>query len=435
MKLGRLPRTFDPSVKHVSVLRAAAGLLPPLPVKLDNAAKLPPFVGMMKNDVLGDCTCAGMGHLIQIWTGNVGAMLTEPDDLVVQAYEEAAGYRPGDSSTDRGANEQDVIRWWQQTGFPMADGTRFRVGAAFEANPKNLAGLCEVIMEFGAAYIGFEVPDGFMEDLPALWVDKPEYGSIVGGHCVLLHGFDRTDLDNIVYNVTSWGTNRQYRMRSDFLTRYVDEAYGIVSPLWVDTTGKTPYNLDLSTLAALGGLLGTAVDALAAAARDDQGALEAAKYGVPRSPHWATVEREFKAAHPGCAAGGRGPIQVHHKLVSFHIAILLGRPDLELDPRNLIGLTEGPDEEDDGLYHLYLGHGDNFQKDCNPHVEEDVVTFRGIPCSRIKADVGWQAHAAACPPPWSQWSPEMKAEKFAWLNEHLPPDPAVLNRFGIKLPG
>ena len=158
-------------------------------------------------------------------------------------------------------------------------------------------------------------------------------------------------------------------------------------------------------------------------------------YGVTRSPHWATVEREFKAAYPTCAAGGRGPIQVHHKKVSFHVAVkALGRPDLELTPGNLIGLTEGADEATDGLYHLYLGHGDNFQKDCNPHVDEDVVAFRGVPCPRIKADPTWQAHAAACPPTLREWTRDMLIARRQQLDIEFPIDGAECRAVVARFP-
>ena len=75
-------------------------------------------------------------------------------------------------------------------------------------------------------------------------------------------------------------------------------------------------------------------------------------HGVPRSPHWPTVEHHFRADNPTCAAcGGSKNLQVHH-LKPFHLA-----PDLELEPTNLIGLcmAHGCDA------HLLIGHGDNFK--------------------------------------------------------------------------
>lgn len=438
LKLGRKPRLFA-DLPHVASLRMRAGPLPTLPLVADNAAALPPFVGMMRNDSLGDCTCAGMAHLIQIWTQDAGgAMLTEPDAQVVQAYHEVAGYDPATGQPDDGAAEQDVLRWWQQTGFPMADGSRHRIGPVYEANPRNLLGLCEVVMEFGASYVGINVPSGLMEELPPVWWDNPAYGAIEGGHCVLVHSFDRTDPAAITFGVTTWGTNRQYRMRGDFVARYMEEAYGIVSSLWIERTGRTPYGLDLATLEGLGGTLGQPLG-VASAMRVDMGALEAARYGVARSSHWPSVARDVLARIPDCIACDPDQpeehvgLQVHHMRVSFHVAKLLGRPDLELDERNLTTLGETEEGRPAPNHHLEVGHGGNFQKDCNPWVDDDAARMRGWTVERIRADPVWQQHAAACPPPWAEWTRDMKITRRKELDTKFPMDGdeyrAVVARF------
>lgn len=391
---GRAPRLFS-DVPRVSVLRARAAQLPPLPVTADNAAKLPAFVGMMGNDRYGDCTCAGMAHLIQIWSQDAGgAMLTEPDAAVLRAYHEITGFDPATGQPDLGAAEQDVMRWWQQTGFPLSDGRRLRVGAVYEANPRNLLGLCEVIVEFGAAYVGFEVPGGFMEELPPIWWDNPAYSAIESGHCVLLHSFDRSNPDprQWLFGVTSWGTNRQYRMRGDFLTRYVDEAYGVVCSLWFGASGRTPYNLDPAELEAVGGQVGRTLPVAAPVARADHGALEAARHGVSRSPHWPTVEREVRAASPHCLAcaddATASSIQVHH-VNPFHYVVALGRPDLELTPGNLVNLCETEHGRPGPNHHLRIGHLGNF-REGNRSVREDATgRYHGMTEAAIEADPDW----------------------------------------------
>src|SRR5579863_1775685 len=94
LKFGRLPRTFDSRVPHMSalVMRAA---LPPPPLAVDWTANRPVTWGMMLNDQLGDCTCAAAYHAMQLWSsyGRL-QMLTEPDARVEQMYEEFCGYDP-----------------------------------------------------------------------------------------------------------------------------------------------------------------------------------------------------------------------------------------------------------------------------------------------------------------------------------------------------
>ena len=59
--------------------------------------------------------------------------------------------------------------------------------------------------------------------------------SIEGGHCVVLAGFDDDGA-----TVISWGA--LYKMTWAFFSRYVDEAYGLISALWIEKTGATPAN-------------------------------------------------------------------------------------------------------------------------------------------------------------------------------------------------
>jgi 5-methylcytosine-specific restriction protein A len=87
-----------------------------------------------------------------------------------------------------------------------------------------------------------------------------------------------------------------------------------------------------------------------------------------RSPHWPTVEKNFKKANPTCAACGSSTlIQVHHEK-PFHL-----HPELELEPGNLISLCMSKNE-----CHLILGHGDNF-KAYNPDIRADAEEVRDHP--------------------------------------------------------
>ena len=87
-----------------------------------------------------------------------------------------------------------------------------------------------------------------------------------------------------------------------------------------------------------------------------------------RSPHWPTVEHQFRKGSPTCAAcGSTKLIQVHH-VKPFHM-----HPELELELTNLISLCMGPNE-----CHLKIGHGDNF-KDANPNVREDAAAALADP--------------------------------------------------------
>ena len=112
MKLGRLPRTFNPRVPHLSALLSGKRLaLAPPPHSCDYTAALPADLGMMGNNSLGDCTCAALGHALQVWTANANPPIdTQPDSNIIQLYAEACGYKAGDSNTDKGGVETQPPR-------------------------------------------------------------------------------------------------------------------------------------------------------------------------------------------------------------------------------------------------------------------------------------------------------------------------------------
>jgi len=66
-------------------------------------------------------------------------------------------------------------------------------------------------------------------------------------------------------------------------------------------------------------------------------------YEGPRSSEWVSVRNEFVRLHPRCEACGSGyDLNVHH-VEPFHL-----RPDLELEPSNLITLCRE--------HHFRIGH-------------------------------------------------------------------------------
>jgi hypothetical protein len=115
------------------------------------------------------------------------------------------------------------------------------------------------------------------------------------------------------------------------------------------------------------------------------------KTPVPRSTKWPEVEKTHRAEHPNCAAClvPGAPVQVHH-IFPFHYAIALGRPDLELDDRNLISLCETEKGNPAENHHLLIGHLGNF-KEGNLSVWFDAQrTWHGMTEAQIKSAHGWK---------------------------------------------
>jgi len=252
VKFGRQPRTFDPRIPHSSAIRGARKKVVLLPETLGRRQSLPADLGMMKNDVLGCCTVAGMYHAIQTWTALANPPIeTESDDNVVVTYAQACGYLPGDPSTDRGGNEQDVLAYWMGQGIPVypssgSFGTTVnRLVAYYEDDPRNVQDIRETILDCGVCYIGFQVPASLMANgIPAdVWDVADDPGPIDGGHCVIL-----VDYDKVGPWLVSWG--RLYQMTWKFFGAYVDEAYGLINPDWIRAQGTTPLDMTVDQLKA-----------------------------------------------------------------------------------------------------------------------------------------------------------------------------------------
>ena len=95
--------------------------------------------------------------------------------------------------------------------------------------------------------------------------------------------------------------------------------------------------------------------------------------GVPRSGKWPKFRAAHLKANPTCeACGQRDSLEVHH-IQPFHL-----RPDLELDPANLMTLCGDP-------CHIVHGHLMAWGR-YSPTARTDVRTFRGnLEAARIAA--------------------------------------------------
>lgn len=88
-------------------------------------------------------------------------------------------------------------------------------------------------------------------------------------------------------------------------------------------------------------------------------------HGRARSGQWPRVRGEFLASNGKCAAcGSTKDLQAHH-VVAFHT-----RPELELEPSNLIALCEGMERN----CHRFVGHLDDFSS-INERSREDAASW------------------------------------------------------------
>ena len=237
MKLGKLPPRYDKRTLMLGKYLDAQ--LPAPPHACGREFKVGDDFGMMLNDELGDCTCAAAGHMIQTWTANTDHMVTPSDLDILEAYKAVGGYDPNDPSTDRGADELTVLKYWRTHGI-----SRRKIAAFAALEPKNELHIRDSVFLFGGCYIGVALP--LSAQGQDVWV-VPPYGiagdgapGTWGGHAVPVVGYGRRGL-----TVVTWG--KLLRMSWNFWETYVDEAYAIVSQDYL-ARGVNPNGFNLAEL-------------------------------------------------------------------------------------------------------------------------------------------------------------------------------------------
>jgi hypothetical protein len=234
-KLGRKAVVVDTRTMRLSKYFTAT--LPPPPVSRD-WSKGGKTWGLMLNDQLGDCTIAGLGHAVQIWTINSSQEVTVPDSAILQAYEDWCGYSPSDPSTDQGGIELNVLKDFKAQGLAGHNLTAFA-----SVLPANQQHVMQAINLFVGLYIGMEIPQYIMSgEPPSLWdIDITADNTIIGGHAVYITGYDL-----IGPKFISWGTN--YQMTWAYFTKFVDEAYALISKDFIEASGLSPSGFSLMDL-------------------------------------------------------------------------------------------------------------------------------------------------------------------------------------------
>jgi len=220
MKLGRRAIQRDP--RTLALCSYLAPSLPAPPASQDWSHGVSNWA-MMLNDQLGCCTIAGIGHAIQVWTANNGAIQTVSDSVIERYYEQWDGYKPGDASTDNGGIELEVLKAWRKQGFA---GNRLLAFA--DASVSNLTELRQAIHLFGGVYIGVDLPLSAQNqdvwDVAAQGGNSAEKGSW-GGHCVFVTGYDQKG-----FTCITWGQLKT--MTTAFWQMYVDEAHALLDESW-----------------------------------------------------------------------------------------------------------------------------------------------------------------------------------------------------------
>jgi hypothetical protein len=81
-----------------------------------------------------------------------------------------------------------------------------------------------------------------MDSVPDVWdVNPAADNSIIGGHCIILPGYN-----SIGPKLISWG--QVYQMTWAFFAQFTDEVYALADRSWITVKGTTPGGLSITQL-------------------------------------------------------------------------------------------------------------------------------------------------------------------------------------------
>jgi hypothetical protein len=241
IRLGRKAIKTDSRTLRLGAYLTSA--LPAAPVATDWTKGITTW-GMMLNDTLGDCTIAGVGHAVQVWSANSGTEITVADKEILHYYEKWDGYKKGDPSTDNGGVELDVLNDWKKSGF-----YKHKLLAFADPKVSSLEEIRQAITLFGGVYIGLSLPltaqtqvqNNKVWDVVTPATADSKAGSW-GGHAVFVPKYDAAG-----FTCITWG--QLQTMTVAFWEAYVDEAHALLSHDWIETKGS-PSGFNLAQLQA-----------------------------------------------------------------------------------------------------------------------------------------------------------------------------------------
>lgn len=209
--------------------------------------------GMLGNDQWGDCVWAGAAHEHLLTSTVAGRPASFDDDGVLSDYSAATGFDenagpPGSNPTDRGTNVRSALGYRRSTGIVDAAGTRHKIGAYLALDVDRITSgdfseVAEAAYLFGAVGVGIQVPKSAEDEFGEhkMWSYVPDSPN-AGGHYVPIVAHRKH------VECVTWG--RVQPMGQRFVSHYVDEAWAIVNPDFLDVNGKNPQGFDMKQLEA-----------------------------------------------------------------------------------------------------------------------------------------------------------------------------------------
>lgn len=232
-KFGRQPAQIPAALHDLTYY--AAGPLPAAPasVAVPNVADW----GMLSNDTLGSCGAAGIVHDFM-----AAAADTSEHEAFPTAEQVAKYYLRYDGGQDNGVVLSDFLAYVRKHGFNGHKISAYAPVAVHDVNTLQFA-----INAYDCAYVGITVTQAMMDEVQRAdagwtWMLAETEGEPIGGHCIILAGYDSQWL----YGIT-WG--QVIRIAYPAWHRMSDEAWAVL-PAEITKAKADGHGISLAALQA-----------------------------------------------------------------------------------------------------------------------------------------------------------------------------------------
>ena len=241
--LGRKPFVADPKGRDLFFANYAPRTADIVVPKVIDWTKGVKAWGMLGNDTVGDCTIAGIMHLIMSMQASLGVAVTFTTQQAIALYSAITGYDPSDPNSDQGAELVTVLKYVKkhQVGG-------FTVDAYSLVNNQNLVEFYKALYLCKGTYSGVNLPrsalDQFRQGKPWTIVKN---SPIEGGHCIEPVRRVPSGKGSMI-TVVTWGAEQD--VTEDWWREYADETRAVVSKAEIGPKGRDVLGYDEATLIA-----------------------------------------------------------------------------------------------------------------------------------------------------------------------------------------
>lgn len=190
----------------------------------------------------GDCVWAAAAHTTRMAAKVQRHTVTITGRESIADYSAATGYVIGDDQTDQGTDMRQAMSYRRHTGILDASGSRHKIGAYLAITP-TWFNLIQAAYVFDAVEIGFQFQQAQEAQFDTGVWDYVPGSPVVGGHAIPLFGRLHGQA-----GVVSWA--KHLWVTESFVDQLVDEAWAIVYPESLNTSGVNDRGLNVTQLNA-----------------------------------------------------------------------------------------------------------------------------------------------------------------------------------------